>query len=102
MRLWVAANINTVITNAQWQTQLEQLINNLSFSCPLVLGNAVKQALLSQLASFYAGKLPLLQTHAALLDVLAQLKSIYPPATLHDCEEGDDTNPVRLNETVLG
>ena len=33
---------------------------------------------------------------------LAKLHSIYPPATLHDCDEGNDDNPVRLGSTMLG
>lgn len=30
-----------------------------------------------------------------------QLHSIYPPATLHDCIDGNDVNPVVLNQTML-
>ena len=37
-----------------------------------------------------------------LIDILQRLKSIYPAATLHDCVEGEDENPVRLGSTVLG
>lgn len=33
---------------------------------------------------------------------LSELRSIYPPATLHDCDDGSDQNPVRLGQTVLG
>jgi hypothetical protein len=32
----------------------------------------------------------------------ARLTSIYPPATLHDCVDGNDLNPVRLDSTILG
>jgi hypothetical protein len=39
---------------------------------------------------------------AELIAVLQGLKTIYPAATLHDCEEGDDSNPVRLGSTNLG
>ncbi len=34
--------------------------------------------------------------------LLSELNSIYPTATLHDCDEGSDQNPVRLGKTVLG
>ena len=34
--------------------------------------------------------------------MLAKLRSIYPPATLHDCQDGNDRNPVRLGSTMLG
>ncbi len=37
-----------------------------------------------------------------LLLVFQSLRSAYPTATLHDCDEGDDENPVRLDQTTLG
>jgi len=37
-----------------------------------------------------------------LLRQLEALTNTYPPATLHDCEDGSDENPVRLNRTALG
>lgn len=36
------------------------------------------------------------------LDLLAKLRNTYPTATLHDCDDGSDANPVRLNLTALG
>jgi hypothetical protein len=33
---------------------------------------------------------------------LGKLHSIYPPATLHDCDDSNDDNPVRLGSTMLG
>jgi hypothetical protein len=33
---------------------------------------------------------------------LSKLQSIYPPATLHDCDDSNDDNPVRLGNTMLG
>jgi hypothetical protein len=36
------------------------------------------------------------------VSLLAKLESAYPPATLHDCEDGNDQNPVRLGSTMLG
>ncbi|MDD1625989.1 MAG: hypothetical protein LUQ26_00720, partial [Methylococcaceae bacterium] len=33
---------------------------------------------------------------------LSKLQSIYPPATLHDCDDSNDDNPVRLGSTMLG
>ncbi|UWX56717.1 hypothetical protein NY406_05490 [Chlorobaculum sp. MV4-Y] len=32
----------------------------------------------------------------------AKLTSIYPPATLHDCVDGNEVNPVRLDSSMLG
>lgn len=37
-----------------------------------------------------------------LLGIFNHLNSIYPAATLHDCDDGADDNPVRLNSTILG
>ncbi|MFV0436028.1 MAG: hypothetical protein ACK5PS_01345 [Desulfopila sp.] len=36
------------------------------------------------------------------VNLLAGLTSRYPPATLHDWDEGSDQNPVRLGKTALG
>jgi len=35
-------------------------------------------------------------------DALSALRSTYPQATLHDCDDGSDFNPVRLDHTALG
>jgi len=37
----------------------------------------------------------------ALLTLLGDLKSVYPPASLHDCEDGNDANRVYLGRTVI-
>lgn len=34
--------------------------------------------------------------------LLAKLGNTYPEATLHDCDDGSDVNPVRLGQTALG
>lgn len=37
-----------------------------------------------------------------LVHALGELRSTYPRATLHDCDEGSDFNPVRLGHTAIG
>lgn len=37
-----------------------------------------------------------------LINILFSLHSEYPVATLHDCDESKDTNPVMLGRTILG
>jgi hypothetical protein len=37
-----------------------------------------------------------------LIRVLSDLRSNHPTATLHDCDDGSDDNPVRLDNTTLG
>ncbi|MBC6608773.1 hypothetical protein H8B13_18235 [Hymenobacter sp. BT188] len=36
------------------------------------------------------------------VNLLSQLRNTYPSATLHDCDDGSDQNPVRLGSTALG
>jgi hypothetical protein len=36
------------------------------------------------------------------VNLLSKLKNTYPGATLHDCDDGSDQNPVRLGSTALG
>lgn len=36
------------------------------------------------------------------VNLLAGLRNVYPDATLHDCDDGSDLNPVRLGSTALG
>jgi uncharacterized protein len=44
----------------------------------------------------------LTQALKELIDILQRLKTVYPAATLHDCIEGENENPVRLGSTNLG
>jgi hypothetical protein len=37
-----------------------------------------------------------------LVNLLSKLRNVYPGATLHDCDDGSDQNPVRLGNTSLG
>ena len=39
---------------------------------------------------------------ARLIGLLGRLSTVYPVATLHDCDVGDDKNPVRLGSSALG
>ncbi|WP_183564892.1 hypothetical protein [Mucilaginibacter sp. SP1R1] len=41
-------------------------------------------------------------TNDTLVQLLFNLHSEYPVATLHDCDESKDTNPVMLGKTILG
>lgn len=36
------------------------------------------------------------------INLLSKLRNTYPGATLHDCDDGSDQNPVRLGSTALG
>lgn len=39
---------------------------------------------------------------SVVVHLLSKLRNTYPGATLHDCDDGSDQNPVRLNNTALG
>jgi hypothetical protein len=36
------------------------------------------------------------------VNLLSKIRNTYPGATLHDCDDGSDINPVRLGSTTLG
>jgi hypothetical protein len=57
------------------------------------------EALLAVRYAAYAGVSYWLRV---VLRLLAGLRNVYPGATLHDCVEGGDLNPVRLGSTTLG
>jgi hypothetical protein len=42
------------------------------------------------------------KTAKALIECLESLTTVYPPASLHDCDVGEDTTIVRLGSTALG
>ena len=58
-------------------------------------------AWLDELAKSEPDKNQLTNKLNALLDIFQKLKSVYPPATLHDCIEGGDENPVFLDQTII-
>ena len=37
-----------------------------------------------------------------LIDVLQEIHTVYPSGTLHDCEDGDEVNPIVLGQTHIG
>ncbi|NIG53822.1 hypothetical protein [Chitinophaga sp. Cy-1792] len=109
---WVATNPNAILIYPQTppvpsvavpdlnKADLDTLINTQKAICN---GKDYTTAVNKLFTDFYDDdKIKLLQTHAVVVNMVSHLKSIYPPATLHDCEEGNDTNPVRLGSTALG
>lgn len=55
----------------------------------------------TELAKPEPDKLELHNRLVALLVVFARLKNSYPPATLHDCADGNDENRVFLGRTII-
>jgi hypothetical protein len=64
----------------------------------------IKDMLVGTLADpgYYADWVEVSYRLWTLLDLLGNLTNVYPAATLHDCDDGSDINPVRLNTTALG
>lgn len=66
------------------------------------LSAANKTAIQNLLINRYVGYVEVSYRLRVLLRLLAGLDNVYPTATLHDCDDGSDTNPVRLGSTGLG
>lgn len=68
----------------------------------MTLGADAKKAVADLLASRYGGYAEVSYRLWVVVSLLGQLRSTYPGATLHDCDDGSDHNPVRLDNTALG
>ena len=60
------------------------------------------QAWLQALATEAFNSILLTQSQNRLIAILGQLRSIHPAATLHDCDDDESGEPVRLGSTNLG
>lgn len=70
-------------------------------SCSLAPADAA-EAVRSVLLEWYTTYTEVSYRLSLLLKVLGELSNTYPRATLHDCDEGSDANPVRLGHTAIG
>lgn len=68
----------------------------------LTEGSRFWTELLDLLQTSYADWIEVSYRLHVLIRVFSDLQSVYPTATLHDCDDGSDDNPVRLNNTILG
>jgi len=106
IRLWLVSNCESIISVDDWNTLITTWAGEswdaLSSACRADKDAQQIMEIIAATQLYYRDKLELLQTHARLLKIFKQLKSIYPPATLHDCEDGSDENPIRLNQTIIG
>lgn len=94
----------------------EKAISNRKQEVRRIFNRATKQKNITQFGIPEAQKEPLRELFADLYPpyfnvtrklwevvlLLAKLQSAYPPATLHDCDDSNDENPVRLGSTMLG
>jgi len=91
-----------------WQpfrSDLATALNNDPTFCPLEGLDANDERwedLLQSWLIYYSEWIVVAYRHEVLLRIFSDLTSIYPTATLHDCDDGSDDNPVRLDNTILG
>ncbi|NTW50194.1 MAG: hypothetical protein HGB19_10790, partial [Chlorobiales bacterium] len=67
-----------------------------------VLSAQQKNKLHTLFTEIYVGYIDVTMALWKVLLLLSKLHSVYPPATLHDCDDGNDENPVRLGSSMLG
>lgn len=67
----------------------------------LILFKGLWCAYLAELAKESPDPLTLSNRLTALLAIFKELKSVYPPASLHDCADGNDENRTFLNQTII-
>ena len=60
------------------------------------------EALLDMLNKRYPAYTEVSYRLRVVVNLLSKLRNTYPGATLHDCDDGSDQNPVRLGSTALG
>ena len=68
----------------------------------LAISGSRKSRLHDALVPMYARYTGVTTALWRVLLLLSRLRSDYPPVTLHDCDDGNDANPVRLGSTSLG
>jgi hypothetical protein len=107
LRRWILTNADSTITHNQWESQIVTLIE--AALTKFALTNPKFSDLRDITVEYYTDnanakkkhKQDVMFKHAKLIAIFNKLKSVYPPATLHDCEDGDDGNVVRLDNTVI-
>jgi hypothetical protein len=107
----VTAKLLTINDQPEWDlTKLvasifEEIFTKNKFKCAGLRRflSKERQAIVALFIKMYPNEL--VETSRKLkrvIGLLSNVKSIYPPATLHDCDEGNDENPVRLGSTAIG
>lgn len=94
----------TAFAAAELDTVFQQAFPGNSIHC--VAGPVIEGALFGKLRNLlletYEPLFPVTLKLRDLLRSLSKLYNVYPTATLHDCDDGSDVNPVRLDNTALG
>jgi hypothetical protein len=119
-RQWIAEIVDQEVDltdEAGWQNQLRDTVwpafrgdldmirtKDPEFCLPaeLLAEASAWDDLWARWATFYTDWVAVSYRLEVLLRLFQNLRSIYPTATLHDCDDGSDDNPVRLDNTILG
>ncbi|RMF01381.1 MAG: hypothetical protein D6772_04885, partial [Bacteroidetes bacterium] len=119
-RQWIAQAVDQetdLVDEASWQTSLKDIAwpafredlalasakdPKFCLSPQLLQNDAAWDELWSRWSGFYTAWVAVSYRLEVLLRIFQNLRSIYPTATLHDCDDGSDDNPVRLDNTILG
>ena len=80
---------------------LPLLCDKLSFKETTDYG-AINEAINKLLEDRYSAYIEVSYRLHVVVYLLSELRNTYPGATLHDCDDGSDHNPVRLGSTALG
>ncbi|MBU3699184.1 MAG: hypothetical protein FGM33_04120 [Candidatus Kapabacteria bacterium] len=70
--------------------------------CSGKLDRRLRKRVLAFLRAEYSQLITVSYRLTVLVRLLESLTNVYPKTTLHDCQDGSDINPVRLNRTSLG
>lgn len=119
-RKWIAEIVDQEVDlsdEASWQAQLLNTVwpafredlglareKDPNFCLPdgLMANEEAWDGLWNRWQTFYADWVEVSYRLEVLLRIFQNLRSIYPTATLHDCDDDSDDNPVRLDNTILG
>ncbi|MVM33493.1 hypothetical protein GO755_25880 [Spirosoma sp. HMF4905] len=98
---WMAGNIRSGLAFSEldfstFAPRALQLGTDFTFTANTVT------ALSALLSERYASYMEVSYRLWMVVDLLSKLRNTYPGATLHDCDDGSDQNPVRLGSTALG
>jgi hypothetical protein len=98
-REWMSTNIAAGTPIEQFT---EFAVDDLALCSGLTFAGGIEEAIRALLMERYATYTEVSYRLHVLVHALADLRNTYPRATLHDCDEGSDFNPVRLGRATLG
>ena len=102
------AGLRTRLESEVWprfRSDVDTALTNDPTFCPLRDLNVTDERWAELLAAwlpYYEEWIAVAYRLEVLIRIFTELTSIYPTATLHDCDDGSDDNPVRLDNTILG